>query len=91
MKLGLSIPALMAALLVGFSSVDDVDARPALKRANPVTLPLKRIHTVRENLHPQIVSLALHLYIGIFSLRLTRLSHSFSSSTSIVVTNAWLA
>ena len=56
MKLDLSLPALLAALLLGFANVDDVDARP-LKRATPISLPLKRIHTVREDLHPQIVRL----------------------------------
>lgn len=54
MKLDLTLPAVLACILVGFSSLDDAEARP-LKRAAAVSLPLQRIHTVREDLHPQIV------------------------------------
>ena len=54
MKLELTLPALLAIILLTLTNIDDASARP-LKRGAPITLPLKRIQSKREGLHPQIV------------------------------------
>lgn len=54
MQLGLSFSLLLASLLFSLSS--GVQAAPAKRGAGMVTLPLKRIHQVRDDIHPQVVS-----------------------------------
>ena len=52
MQLGLSLSLLLASLLFSLSS--GVQAAPT-KRGGMVTLPLKRIHGARDDIHPQVV------------------------------------
>jgi len=54
MQLGLSFSLLLASLLVALSS-SEVNAAPLKRNAGMVTLPLKRIHQARDDIHPQIL------------------------------------
>lgn len=57
MQLGLSFSMLLAALLVSVSLYgDSAEAVPTRRGAGMVTLPLKRIHQPRDDIHPQVVS-----------------------------------
>lgn len=53
MQLGLSFTLLLASLLFSLSS--GVQAAPARRNAGLVTLPLKRIHQLRDDIHPTLV------------------------------------
>ncbi|KAI0806325.1 aspartic peptidase A1 [Irpex lacteus] len=52
MQLGLSFTLLLASLLFSLSS--GVQAAPARRNAGLVTLPLKRIHQLRDDIHPTL-------------------------------------
>ncbi|KAI0951080.1 hypothetical protein AcW1_008216 [Taiwanofungus camphoratus] len=55
MQLGLSFSMLLAALLVSVSLYgDSAEAVPTRRGAGMVTLPLKRIHQPRDDIHPQV-------------------------------------
>ncbi|EPQ52745.1 acid protease [Gloeophyllum trabeum ATCC 11539] len=54
MQLGLSFSLLLASLLVALSS-SQVDAHPVKRNAGLVTLPLKRVHQARGDVHPQML------------------------------------
>ena len=57
MQLALSFSTLLASILVLLSAADNgVQAVPLAKRGKSITLPLKRIHQNRGDVHPQIVS-----------------------------------
>ena len=58
MQLALSFSTLLASILVLLTVTDNgVHAAPTSKRAaKTITLPLKRIHQNRGDVHPQIVS-----------------------------------
>lgn len=53
MQLGFSLSVLLASLLLANPGVE---ALPARRNAGTVTLPLKRLHGQRSDLHPQVVS-----------------------------------
>ena len=55
MQLGFSFSLLLASILFTLST--GVEAAPT-RRANPgfVTLPIKRIHQARDDIHPHVVS-----------------------------------
>lgn len=55
MQLALSFSALLACLLVTLSSVDNAQALLTKRGGNTVTLPLKRIHGARDDVHPQVL------------------------------------
>ncbi|TFK49900.1 aspartic peptidase A1 [Heliocybe sulcata] len=54
MQLGLSFSLLLASLLVALSSTE-VNAVPVKRNGGIITLPLKRVHQARDDLHPQIL------------------------------------
>ena len=56
MQLALSFTTLLASILVLLSATD-VQAAPAFKRNNKITIPLTRIHQNRGDVHPQVVSI----------------------------------
>ncbi|OBZ72300.1 putative aspartic-type endopeptidase CTSD [Grifola frondosa] len=56
MQLALSFTTLLASLLVVLSVTGDgVQAAPARRSGSMVTLPLKRIHQARSDIHPQVL------------------------------------
>jgi hypothetical protein len=55
MQLGLSFSVLLASLSIAIFS-SNVEALPAKRNAGMVTLPLKRLHQPRSDIHPQVVS-----------------------------------
>ena len=60
MQLAISFSTLLASILVLFAATDSgVQAAPAAKRGKTITLPLKRIHQNREDVHPTIVRTSL--------------------------------
>jgi len=54
MQLSLSFSLLLASLLLAISS-SNVEALPAKRNAGMVTLPLKRLHQPRSDIHPQVL------------------------------------
>jgi len=54
MHVGLSFSVLLASLLIAIPSFP-VEALPAKRNAGMVTLPLKRLHQSRSDVHPQVV------------------------------------
>ena len=56
MQLALSFSTLLASILVLLATTDNgVQAAPAATRGKTITLPLKRIHQNRADVHPMIV------------------------------------
>ncbi|TDL16982.1 acid protease [Rickenella mellea] len=57
MQLGFSFSVLLASLLVALSVSDTVNAAPTKRSPTPgmVTLPLKRLHRARDDIHPLIL------------------------------------
>lgn len=55
MQFGFTFTVLLASLLVAISS-QTVEAAPAKRGAGLITLPLKRLHGPRSDIHPQVVS-----------------------------------
>ena len=53
MHLGFSFTLLLASLLLSIST--GVQAAPARRNAGIVTLPLKRLHQLRDDIHPTLV------------------------------------
>ena len=91
MQLGLSFSLLLASLLITLSS--GVQAAPA-KRGGMVTLPLKRIHQARDDIHPQIVRISpcLSCRCSHFAMLTSAVrDYSFFNNTSTVESNAMRA
>jgi hypothetical protein len=57
MQLGISFTVLLASLILALSSADSVEAAPFRRNAGMITLPLKRLHNSRDDIHPQVVSI----------------------------------
>lgn len=55
MQFGFTFTVLLASLLVAISP-QNVEAAPAKRGAGLITLPLKRLHGPRSDIHPQVVS-----------------------------------
>jgi len=55
MQLALSFVTLLGSLILSLSNADTAQALPARRDAGMVTLPLKRIHQVRDDIHPQVL------------------------------------
>lgn len=84
MQLVLSFSTLLASLLVAITLVQ-VDAAPFNPTAGLKTLPLKRVHQARDDIHPQIVRMLWPLY----EFLIFKDHFSFSSSTLTAVTIVW--
>ena len=55
MHANLSFSLLLASIFIVISSYN-VEALPAKRNTGMVTLPLKRLHQPRDDIHPQVVS-----------------------------------
>jgi len=85
MQLGLSFSVLLASLFIAMSP-SNVEALPAKRNAGMVTLPLKRLHQPRGDIHPQVVS---GMLVHDEELIVNDICNSSCNNISIEVTDVW--
>ncbi len=64
MQLHLSFSVLLASVLAVLSGFDMVEARPLRRDLGMITVPLKRLNSARDGLHPQLVSSLCSLHMS---------------------------